>query len=437
MGKGSTKLLIAVALVAVLALSWYTMLTDASAKQSEYDGYISAAHKNRELELVEDAIDYYMAALEMKDSIELREEISDYYKDLAMTETYLEFCEETMNEYPHDERSYVRMAEYYNDAQSYTSCFSIMNTATRRGISSTRLAELRSELQYEFDYLQYGYSEIGAFSGDVCAVKRDDGKWGYVTANGSSKLRCMYLSAGAYNGAYLPVQLDDGEFVFIDITGREKSKDVFEREIEACLYLSEEKTAVKYDGKYHYCDFYFNELFGSYDYAGAFNGGYAAVMNDDAWYLIDENGNPTCGPFEEIKVDEKSIAFKNGVLFAKKNGEYFLIDAEGNQVGDESWKDVDCFNSDQPAAVSDGNKWGFVNTSGELVTDYVYGSAKSFSNGFAAVSIQDKWGYIGIEDYDIKIEAQFTDAADFSRSGTAFVKKAEGWDMIKLYSYTN
>ncbi len=436
MGKGSTKLLIAVALVAILVLSWYTMISDASGKQAQYDGYLSLAHKNRELDLREDAFDYYAAALEMRDSMELREEIAEYYKDLAMTEKYLEFCEETMNEYPHDEIPYVRMAEYYSDSRSYASCFSIMNTAARRGISSERLTELRGELQYEFDYLQYGYSEVGIFSGDICAVKREDGQWGYVSADGSAKLRCMYLSAGTYNGAYLPVQLDDEEYVFIDITGREKSKDASEREIEACVYLSEEKTAVKYDGKYHYCDFYFNELFGTYDYAGAFNSGYAAIKNGDEWYLIDANGNPTCGPYDEIKVDEKSIAFRSGVAFAKKDGKYFLIDAEGNRLGDETFEDVDCFNSDQPAAVFNGDRWGFVNASGELVTDYIYGDAKSFSNGFAAVALQDKWGYIGIDDYEMKIETQFSDAADFSRLGTAFVKKAEGWDMIKLFSYS-
>ena len=158
-------------------------------------------------------------------------------------------------------------------------------------------------------------------------------------------------------------------------------------------------------------------------------------MNEGKWFIINAEGKQVGGTFEEIKVDEKGVAFRNGVAFAKNNGKYFLIDTSGNKVGEGAWTEVDCFNSDQPAAVSNGERWGFIDTTGKLVIDYTYGKARSFANGFAAVAVQDKWGYIIIDDYSLKIEHQFNDAMDFSRSGTAYVKQAEGWDLIKLYSY--
>ena len=48
MKKGNMKMLISVALIAILCLSWYTMLDDASTQQNQYDGYLTIARENRE-----------------------------------------------------------------------------------------------------------------------------------------------------------------------------------------------------------------------------------------------------------------------------------------------------------------------------------------------------------------------------------------------------
>lgn len=436
MGKGSIKILVVVALIALLAGSWYTLFNDAAAKQNEYDGYLTVAHEKKEKELYDDALDNYNSALGMRDSIELREEIADFYKSINRIDSYLSFCEQTISEYPLDERAYVRMAEHYSNTKDYKLCFNILNKAVKRGIDSNQLSELRSSLQYVFEYKNCGFDEVGVFSNDLCAVKRSNGKWGYATLTGGIQLGFNYAVAGEYTGEYIAVMLESGEYVLIDSTGREKSKDAEKKEIEECLFLFEDKMSVKYGGKYHYCNSEFKELFGSYDYAGTFSGGFAAVMNSDKWFIIDSDGNQVGNKtFEEIKVDEKGVAFRNGVAFAKENGKYILIDTSGNKISDGMWSDVDCFNSDQPAAVSNGDRWGFIDTTGKLVVDYTYGKARSFSNGFAAVAVQDQWGYIAIDDYSLKIEHQFSDAMDFSRSGTAFVKQTDGWDLIKLYSY--
>lgn len=436
MGKGSIKILAVVALIALLAGSWYTMFNDAAAKEKEYNGYVTVARDKKEKELYDEALDSYSSALGMYDTLELREEIADLYKSINRIDSYLAFCEQTITKYPYDERAYIRIAEKYNESKNYGLCFKLLNTADKRGIQSSRLNEIRASIQYTFEYKNLGLEKVSIFSNDLCAVMRSNGKWGCVDLTGGTRLGFNYDAVGDYTGEYLAVQLASGEYVIIDATGREKSKDPEKRKIEDCLFFFEDKMSVKYDGKYHYCNFEFKELFGSYDYAGTYSGGYAAVMNGDKWFIIDSNGQQVGSKtFEEIKVDEKGVAFRNGVAFAKENGKYYLIDTSGSKVCDTSWTDVDCFNSDQPAAVSNGERWGFIDTKGNIVVEYSYGKAKSFSNGFAAVAVQDQWGYIILEDYSLKIDHQFVDALDFSRSGTAFVKKTEGWDLIKLYSY--
>ena len=39
-------------------------------------------------------------------------------------------------------------------------------------------------------------------------------------------------------------------------------------------------------------------------------------------------------------------------------------------------------------------KWGFVNNNGEPICDFIYDEVRDFSEGIAAVRINDKWGYI-------------------------------------------
>lgn len=435
MKKGNMKFLIAVALIGLLALSWYMMFNDAAKLEKEYESYLTVARDKTAKELYADALDSYHAALTMYDSIELREEMADVYKLKSKKDDYLEFCDQTTAIYAQDERAYIRLAEYYIDTKDYTLCFQLLNKADKKGVNSQKLKEIRESIQYVFEYKSIGFESVSIFSNDLCAVKKPDAGWGYANLFGSIKIGFNYTDAADYTGQYIAVQLKSGEYVLIDSTGREKSKDPEKKKIEDCLFLFEDKMSVKYNGKYHYCDFEFKPLFGEYDYAGTFSGGFAAVMNDGKWFVINSDGQQIGDTFEEIKVDEKGVAFRNGVAFAKNDGKYFLIDTSGKTVGDGNWVDVDCFNSNQHAAVSNGEKWGFIDATGKIVMDYTYDKARSFSNGFAAVAVEDKWGYIIIDDYSLKIEHQFTDAMDFSRSGTAFVKQTDGWDLIKLYSY--
>ncbi|MBQ3066208.1 MAG: WG repeat-containing protein [Clostridia bacterium] len=434
MGKGNMKLLVVVALIAILAGSWYTLFNDAAALQRQYDDYLRIAQEKRDGDLWDDALDAYKAALQMNDTLALREEICDYYETINRNDAYLAFCEETVTKYPHDARAYERMADYYSSTENYTACYNILNRASKRGVSSDGLTEIMADVRYQFEYIGYGYPQVGIFSNNLCAVQRSDGKWAYVGTDGKTRLGFRYLDAGEYTGQYLPVQLDTEEYVLIDLSGREKSKDTSGLKIEDCGYLFEDKMAVKYDGKYHYCDAQFQTLFGSYDYAGTFNGGLAAVREGDAWYIIDAAGNKVTGAYEEIKVDEKGVSYRNGVAFVKDGGRYYLIDTAGKRVGDTSWADVDCFNSAQPAAVSNGEKWGYTDASGNMVLDYTYEEAKSFMYGFAAVAKDGKWGYIILDDYSLQIDYQFTAAMDFGPAGSAFVDNGRGWDLIRLYA---
>lgn len=82
------------------------------------------------------------------------------------------------------------------------------------------------------------------------------------------------------------------------------------------------------------------------------------------------------------------------------------------------------------AAVKKDGKWGFIDTNGNMVIEPKYIAVWSFSEGLAAVQIQDgKWGFINTEGNEV-IKPQF-DAAWYFSEGLAVIKQG------KYFGYIN
>ena len=438
MNKSSMRLLVAVGLIALLACSWFMLISNTQKANNAYMTQLDAARAKIKQGLYEDALDFYAAATEQRDSIELRDEIAQVYQDNAGTMAYESYCEDMIEDYPLEVIGYERLAALYRDTGAYDSCFNIIETVRKRALPSDKIDAIEEELAYAYDLERCGAVKVANFSSGFCAVQYKTGEWSYLTSLGGGYTAGSYQKAGAFTSSGLaPVQLRDGGFALIDISGRLKSRSPEGVEVEDCTPLLSGMMAVKYNGKYHYCNSLFEELFGAYDYAGSFYGGVAAVMEGDKWGIIGENGDKiTDFIFEDIKLDDKGIAFRNGRAFAKINGSYTLIDTKGKQVGKSVWDDVDAFNADMIAAVMKDGKWGFIDADGKVVVDYQYEMAQSFANGMAAVMVGEKWGYIGAEDFGMKIQPAFNAARDFSSEGTTFVIDGERWRLLRIYRLT-
>jgi hypothetical protein len=69
-------------------------------------------------------------------------------------------------------------------------------------------------------------------------------------------------------------------------------------------------------------------------------------------------------------------------------------------------------------------KWGYVNSKGKLIIDYLYDHADFFTEGAAVVSVNEKYGLIGLSS-EVIIEPQYAYIGRFSE-GWAHVVKYEG-----------
>jgi hypothetical protein len=70
-----------------------------------------------------------------------------------------------------------------------------------------------------------------------------------------------------------------------------------------------------------------------------------------------------------------------------------FIDRNGNKLFNQEFKKANSF-SKGLAPVFNGFKWGYINTKGVLVIDYIFEDASDFLNNLARVKYNDLWGLL-------------------------------------------
>lgn len=121
--------------------------------------------------------------------------------------------------------------------------------------------------------------------------------------------------------------------------------------------------------------------------------------NNHLWGLEDERGNVVIpAQYNEI------WGFVGGVASVlDTSGKRALINTEGEALTDFIYTAIQLVvypealephPENTPIPVSIGGKWGFINHDGTKLTDVIYDDAGPFTEGLAAVKVEDKWGYI-------------------------------------------
>lgn len=219
---------------------------------------------------------------------------------------------------------------------------------------------------------------------------------GYIDSTGKMKIAPSFDAAGDFMRGWARVKQGDGGFVYIDKLGRMPIPTKFFEcyNIQSFPIPVREKRSskagyVNEKGEY--------EIEAKFDMARPFVDGYAVVAVGQKRGYINAKGEFIIKPqfyranyFKNgvarvIVQDEKTKTKKEG--FINKRGE-FVVKPTYN-VGFA--KDF----SEGVAAVSlDGQKWGFINTSGMMVIPAQFEKVASFSEGLAKVKLNGKFGFI-------------------------------------------
>lgn len=425
--------IIPLALVVLMALACYSLVSNAVKENSDYNHYLSEARKYAELDITKYAIENYNKALTINPTPDVYVEVAEYYERQENSDTkLLNWCEDFFEKYPTNSKSYDCILKAYMKQKDYDSCFDVLSTAEKRNVSSEYIKSVKNELSYTFKLDFNTYDDVGIYGNGFCAVKSKDA-WGYVDSYGNQKTPITYVSAAPFTKAEMaPVVDQKGECNFIDNTG---SRVLASKEKYKSFGISSDdiiKVELE-NGKYSYCDSELNKLFGEYDDATAFNNGIAAVKENGQWKIINNEGNAKSSTeYADVVADEKNIVFRNDRLFVGDGTGYIMIDSSGKQIGNEKYENAHCFADSTYAAVENDGKWFFIDKNAKRLSDKTYEDARSYSNGLAAVKISGKWGFVDTDE-NVVIEQQFFGAKDFSEKGSCFIQTGDKWQLLKLY----
>jgi len=432
------KKIILIAMILLLAGSWYFVIANGSQKHEDYNRYISDANKYLDKKIYVDAIECYKKAIEIYPNIlENKIHLANIYKEAKFYSSFESYCIGLTDEYKDNVEIISILGDYYVEVGKEDKAISIYKSYLSEYNDKNVIVEKLNELKSAFNINYNNYTYISTFHNGYAIFKKAN-KYGILDINGDVIVKAIYDNAGVYSRIdslkLAPVLLED-EYFYIDLEGNRRL--VADINYDYLGSFSNNGLAVyKKDNFYGYLDKEFKELDGKYDYASTFyDKNIAAIKISNKWFLINESLEKiNSDQYDEIKVDDLDCAVRSNIIFARQNDKYMMIDVKGNKITEPIFEDVDFFITlNEFAAVKIDGKWGFIDYKGNIVIKPKYSNAFSFSCGLAPVLIEDKWGYIDINE-NLVISPQFNMAKSFNSSGIAPVLKSE-WQLLQLKYY--
>lgn len=429
-----SHLITIVVLVAFVAGAWFAAATGF--------GDTNTAEYNKHIELAEDYFArglFWKAAQEYQDALKISssEEIwsamlKAYASSVAQGDDsyddYLEAAVEAVAAYGANEDFVLQLASLYTGENDFASATKVLRKAISAGLSGNVIESALISSEYAYEILWGSYDEYLPYTNGYYCVLRN-GTWFYLDAGGGTDRYDGVVRLGPVGDDDLRVLGMEDSILFVDDDNIPQGKVSGVME-EARMY-EEGIIPIKIQGKYAYYNLLGDKQFGDFEDASSFENGRAAVRSGDEWYFIDKDGERINGSsYEEIILALDGSWTEADVVLAKLSGQYHIFSEDGERIGDFGCTDIDVVTDDGAIAFCMDGLWGFVDTDGKIIIDPTFLSARSFSNGLAAVFDGTHWGFINY-DGTVVIDYQFLDVDYFTEEGTCMVKTEDGWQVLE------
>lgn len=424
---------------ALLGLGWLVSVSTMLNNPKDYQAHIEKAEELEKKEIYIDAITEYQEALNYSgDDVELLRKLAKDYLMIDETSDYVSTLKKAIElEADGSEEALADLMQYYLDQNATEKAVQYIYEYTQNYPDVEYAQDWLLELKGSYKELYCRYDEMLGMYDDYMVIKSGD-FYSIVDASGSRLLDVSYEELTPFfSNGYAKTLNSKGNVIYIDADGL--TRVVPDAKYENLGVLNDSRIAASLDGKYGYLDETGEPVTGFvWDDITAFND-VGAGKQDGKWAVIGSKGKEkTEYIYEDVVTDEYGIACRQSRMFVQIDGKYHLISNKGKEISSEKYDDAKVFEEDGYAAVCKNKKWGFVDVDGELIIDYQYDDALSFSNGYAAVCIDGLWGYIDSEG-NLIIDANLVAATSFSSEGSAAIKiltedeePKEEWRLIKL-----
>lgn len=394
----------------------------------EADGYAKKALYVRAIPKYKEALAYDIGS-----NADIEAKLLEAYSSYGDVLSYVNLAGKRIADGTLAEDEYIKAADYLLSTNKLSDAMELIRSGLKL-IGSDRLVNYYEENRYECSTRALNYESITPTYENKIMPAFDGEKWVYINKNGDD------LKIGAFDTA---VPFNDDGYAVVSVGGKYKTiltnGDLYgidETGVEDVYAVSDSRVLAKYKGKYSYYDYDFQSLTKDshqYDQITCNNNGVAAVKQGNAWGIITDDGS-TAVDFilSDVAVNSLGNAFSGGHAMVKDGSGWYLIDTKGKRINEAVYADAKAPESPQGyIAVADkSGKWGFTDLDGNLVINYKYDDAKSFSNDVAAVCVGETWEYISVKD-KVVIDYSLDDAQPF-HSGIAQAHFADGTILISL-----
>lgn len=449
----NNKILIIIAVIFMNLLSVILVGQEILNGNSEYENALAKANELADASLCSQAVDAYKEALEKKDTIEVREKLLETYEagidSGELTEQYDIFTaviNMVEGEYSENAKMYELACNFLAKYEQYDDCVELLNKAKSLKLQSEELDGTLESIRYMYERKYSMYTNVYPEYNGVYLVE-DDGEYRFLDSDASSGVARRLTYATPFSEGYSLVKSispDSKESTYI-INSEGIRQVYFDNTVKSSTGVGKCTTgkngeesvyllACQVNGRYKYYNIKAEEQFGDYLFAGRFRNNVAAVeIEEGQWKFINcEGGYVSDKVYSDVILNEFYDCAPKGLIFAAENGKYHLYDKTLQQIGNFSCDGAKAFVDDGYAAFRQGEKWGFVDSTGKVMIEPQYEDAKSFSNGVAAVCQNGVWNFINTKG-EVVIQGDYEDAGYMSSSGVCFVKDEGYWSSLQMY----
>lgn len=422
----------------LLLLSWLLVFYTHSRQEAEYASLKQEANELYEKQIYDTAKNHYLSCLEVHpEDTEILLRLANLYFDTGYYESAVQTCESYEALVPGTTEITLLEAMSYVNLGRYAEALSLLDRAAKQ----EEVADCRRQLQGKHHLTFVNLAKVFPFyvtsdNRTLCSVREGTGSnMAVYTAAGKSLLSGKYTHLGQLSEENTLYPVCDGtDWFYADTSGARRL--VLSKQYSYLGSFSGGYAVAKYKDRYGYLDEEGNPHQFKYDRTYPFVGSYAVAESGGTFVLLDQSFQTVTElEFDEAVSDVYGNLVHHGIILGKKAGKYRLYNEKGERIGTAEYDEI-AFPQETgaPIAYRDGEKWGFLSPTGEVLIEPVYDGAVSFSEQMAAVKTEAGWGYIN-EAQEFIIEPEFQSATAITANGSAWVTNNSGYHLLQLYLY--
>lgn len=421
---GKKKIIVIFALVFVLLIGWVLALKAVTRMDEikKQDKLIAQADNFMSRELYVRAIPVYEEAAKIKTT-----ETRDFDLETRLMKAYYlhgDYAKYAKLVEARAENNTASVEDYKNTFNFYVSSFSMSKAFAliHKGIDQTgdeELMNLYEQYRYTYKTRSTKFAYIAPTADNTIMPAFDGEKWGYISRDGGVIVQPQFDEATAFSADGIAAVAKDGKYFAINVAGDKYGLDDNPKNtrIQGLAYSFASYFQAKKDGKYGIFNYDYNQILTNlqFDEVTRSSHGVIVAKNGNEWgiYSLTE-GTLIKGGIEDVAINSYGSVFRDNRGMIKIGGRWHLVNTMGEDLTGETFDDAKAPESEGYIAVADkAGRWGFINDKGELVIEYKYTDAYSFSDYVAAVkTYSDDWIYISRKDVPISEEV-FENATPF------------------------